>query len=97
MREVEEGAASPNLSSLKRLRMKTAKVSAKGQIILPKEIRDALGVRPGDVVGFEEKNGVITIRKVAPHSPFDKWVGRLRHRQGKRTDAAIEEMRGRSN
>lgn len=29
-----------------------AKVSSKGQITLPKQIRDLLGLKPGSVVGF---------------------------------------------
>ena len=37
--------------------MPTAKVTSKGQITLPKEVREALGVSPGDRVEFvaEEK------------------------------------------
>lgn len=74
--------------------MQTAKVTSKGQITLPKNIRDTLGVHPGESVGFEEKDGVITVQKVVPLSPFDKWVGKLSHQRGKRTDEVIKEMRG---
>ncbi|MBZ0157002.1 MAG: AbrB/MazE/SpoVT family DNA-binding domain-containing protein [Alphaproteobacteria bacterium] len=74
--------------------MQTAKVTSKGQITLPKNIRDTLGVHPGESVGFEEKDGVIVVHKVVPRSPFDKWVGKLRHQRGKRTDDLIKDMRG---
>lgn len=74
--------------------MQTAKVTSKGQITLPKHIRDTLGVHPGESVGFEEKNGIITVKKIVPRSPFDKWVGRLVHQRGKDTDEIIKGMRG---
>ncbi len=35
--------------------MITAKVTSKGQITLPKKIREKLGVHPGEELGFEEK------------------------------------------
>ncbi len=74
--------------------MQTAKVTSKGQITIPKNIRNTLGVHPGESVGFEEKDGIITVKKIVPRSPFDKWVGKLGHQQVKNTDEAIKEMRG---
>jgi len=55
--------------------MIVAKVTSKGQITIPKEIRERLGVHPGEDVGFEEKNNLLVICKVVTRSPFDKWVG----------------------
>ena len=66
--------------------MVTAKVTSKGQITLPKKIRERLGVHPGENVGFEEKGGLLIIRKVVAKSPFDKWVGKLKHLEGRRSD-----------
>ena len=34
--------------------MSTAAITSKNQITLPKEVRDKLGVRPGDRVAFRE-------------------------------------------
>ncbi len=39
--------------------MITAKVTSKGQVTIPKEIREILGVHPGEEVGFEEKDNLL--------------------------------------
>jgi AbrB family looped-hinge helix DNA binding protein len=43
----------------------TATVTSKGQITLPKAIRDALGIQTGDVVIFERTAGGVRVRKAA--------------------------------
>lgn len=43
-----------------------ASVSEKGQVTIPKLIRDKLGLRPGSVMEFETKNGVLLGRKSDP-------------------------------
>ena len=77
--------------------MITAKITSKGQITLPKKIREKLGVHPGDELGFEEQDNLIVIRKVVTESPFDKWVGKLKHLQGQRSDDLVREARGHDN
>ena len=37
--------------------MSKVKVTSKGQVTIPKEIRDKLGIRPGEGLAFEEKTG----------------------------------------
>ena len=71
-----------------------AKVTSKGQITIPKEIREKLGVHPGEDVGFEEKDNMLLISKVVGKSPFDKWVGKLKHLKGQRSDDLVREARG---
>ena len=39
------------------------KITSKGQITIPKEIRDTLGVSSGDKILFEKRNGDIVIKK----------------------------------
>ena len=39
------------------------KITSKGQITIPKEIRDTLGVSSGDKILFEKRNGDIIIKK----------------------------------
>lgn len=71
-----------------------AKVTSKGQITLPKKVREKLGVHPGENVGFEERNGIFYIKKTVKESPFDKWVGRLKQLEGKQSDNLVKELRG---
>jgi AbrB family looped-hinge helix DNA binding protein len=77
--------------------MIVAKVTSKGQVTIPKLVRERLGVQPGEDVGFEEKDGVIFIKKAVTKSPFDKWVGKLKHLKGQRSDELVREARGHDN
>jgi antitoxin PrlF len=77
--------------------MIVAKVTSKGQVTIPKKVRDRLGVRPGEDVGFEEKEGLMFIKKAVTKSPFDKWVGKLKHLKGRRSDDLVKEARGHDN
>lgn len=56
------------------------RVTTKGQVTIPKKIRDALGIEPGDEVTFEEIDAGYTIRKEKPTTadgddPFEKYRG----------------------
>jgi len=77
--------------------MIVAKVTSKGQVTIPKQVREKLGVHPGEEVGFEENEGVIFIKKIVTKSPFDKWVGKLKHLKGQRSDDLVRESRGHDN
>jgi AbrB family looped-hinge helix DNA binding protein len=46
--------------------MKSA-VSEKGQVTIPKAIRDKLGLKQGSVIEFSERNGVLVGRKLVPY------------------------------
>ena len=39
------------------------KVTEKGQVTIPKELRDALGIGAGSEVEFERRNDTIVVRK----------------------------------
>ena len=42
--------------------MPAARITSKGQITLPKEVRDALGVEPGDRVAFRiQEDGAVVV------------------------------------
>jgi len=73
----------------------TAKITSKGQITIPKKVREKLGVSEGHEVYFQEKNGVFIIQKSVRQSPFEKWIGYLKAKKGRKTDAVIKELRGR--
>ena len=56
------------------------RVTIKGQVTIPKEIRDILGIEPGDEVSFEADESGYIIRKEAPTTvegtdPFEKYRG----------------------
>jgi AbrB family looped-hinge helix DNA binding protein len=68
-------------------------VSEKGQVTIPKPLRDKLGLRPGQVLEFETRDGVLVGRKAAPNAnPVDAVRGVLNRMS---VDAEIEKMRGR--
>jgi AbrB family looped-hinge helix DNA binding protein len=52
-----------------------ARVTSKGQITVPRDIRRALGVRPGDSLLFEKKGDTIRVRPKRAKSPFAKYRG----------------------
>lgn len=54
---------------------KQAKITSKGQITIPREIRRTMGVRPGDRVLFESDKEGIRVRPVRTVSPFAKYQG----------------------
>jgi antitoxin PrlF len=74
--------------------MITARVTSKGQVTIPKDIRERLGVHAGEDIGFEEREGLFVVSKVVTKSPFDKWVGKLKHLKGRRSDELVKEARG---
>ena len=39
------------------------KITSKGRVTIPKDIRDALGISSGDNLLFERKNGDVVIKK----------------------------------
>jgi len=44
--------------------MNVGKMSKKGQIVIPKEIRERFGIMPGDAVIFKVKGDKIIIEKI---------------------------------
>lgn len=54
----------------------TAKITSKGQITVPHQVRRALGVREGDRLMFKEHSGgEITVKAVRAESPFARYRG----------------------
>lgn len=59
------------------------KLTSKGQVTVPKNVRDYLGLKPGDPVTFERlPNGEVALRHV--------------HRRGNRPASRFAKLRGRA-
>jgi antitoxin PrlF len=54
---------------------KQAKVTSKGQVTIPREVRRRLGVRAGDRLQFEEDGDGVRVTAVRKESPFAKYAG----------------------
>jgi antitoxin PrlF len=52
-----------------------AKVTSKGQITVPVEIRKILGVKSGDTIRFEPQDGGFRLVRDSEESVFEKWRG----------------------
>ena len=72
-----------------------AKITSKGQITIPKKLREKIGLEPGKEVCFEEKGGLFYIRKGIKQSPFDRWIGYLKNRRRQSPDEILEKLRAR--
>jgi antitoxin PrlF len=75
--------------------MATSRMTAKGQITIPKALRERLGLLPGDEVEFIEVEGGLRVQKRVAESPFTRYRGYLRHLKGQDSDTVVEIMRGR--
>jgi len=71
--------------------MKT-RVSEKGQVTIPKKLRDQLGIRFGDELDFEVERGRLVAAKVAERDAIDRLYGSLKLPAS--TDELMQELRG---
>ncbi len=46
--------------------MLTSRLSSKGQVTLPKQVRKTLGAQPGDLIVYEVEEGTVQIRRLDP-------------------------------
>jgi len=71
------------------------KVTSKGQVTIPHQIRSILSIRAGDEIIFEiDEAKVVLKRRSASIENLKKYVGFLSHLKGKKTDDIIDELRG---
>jgi antitoxin PrlF len=70
--------------------MKEAKVTSKGQITIPKAVRERLRLEPGDSVLFDVRDyGAVVL--VARNEPIESLFGCLQSR-GKRRAIRVQDM-----
>ncbi|HEX5483511.1 MAG TPA: AbrB/MazE/SpoVT family DNA-binding domain-containing protein [Terriglobia bacterium] len=73
--------------------METTKLSTKGQIILPKAVRERRGWKAGTRFAAEEITGGVLLRplRTFPPAQFDDVFGCLKHKGSAKTLAQMEE------
>ena len=65
-------------------------LTQKGQVTIPKGIRIALGLNPGDEVDFDINNSKVVVSKKFKKLPLEKWSGYLGR---SKTDKMMEDIR----
>jgi AbrB family looped-hinge helix DNA binding protein len=75
------------------------KIGERGQVTVPKTIRDRFGLKPSTEIAFHIVNGAIVLTKKSRKMNFAKWKGRCKAsfaRLGYKTaDEFVEDVRGR--
>jgi len=72
--------------------MNKSRVSEKGQVTIPKRMRERLGIRAGESVEFREERGRLVIEKALSCDAIDELYGVLD--LGRRTDEFVRDLRG---
>jgi AbrB family looped-hinge helix DNA binding protein len=67
-------------------------VSEKGQVTIPKVLRERLGLGPGQVLDFQERKGRLIAEKLPLQDTVSSVYGILQ--LGRRTDSLMRELRG---
>jgi len=72
-----------------------ALVTSKGQVTIPKELREKFGIQPGAQVDFVEVTDGIRLRKVVDRSKSSSVLGCLKKElAGRSVDDLMNELRG---
>ena len=77
-----------------------AKVTSKGQITIPKAVREALGVRAGDSIVFEVDDSGARVRTLRKPISFADYAGAWREGRGmnmEEVNAYVRDLRGRGD
>ena len=70
-------------------------INRKGQVTLPKTVRDGLGLVPGSEVEFELREGEVLLRKSVSEEKFVRWQGYLRGKLSEDSmDQFVDTLRG---
>ena len=71
---------------------KRSVVSEKGQVTIPKQLRDRLGIRPGQALEFTEERGRLVATKAGSGDPVASVFGILD--LDRPTDEVVADLRG---
>jgi antitoxin PrlF len=72
-----------------------ATITSKGQVTIPQEVRQRLGLKQGDQVAFIVENGVTVLKPARGEAnPFEKYAGALGSFETKdEVNAWLDELR----
>lgn len=68
-------------------------LSEKGQVTIPKSLRDSLGLHPGVVLDFTEEAGRLVATKRDSVDYFEKWLGKGKLPLGQTVDDYLGQVR----
>jgi len=69
-----------------------ATVADRGQVTIPKRLRERLGIAPRTVLEFREEDGKLVAEKVLSRDPVSKVIGCLH--LDRSTDDILSDLRG---
>lgn len=72
-------------------------LATNGQVVIPKELREAMGLKRGDTVVFlaeEEKTGFLKVSVRRPAPSFASMVGVLKHLSGMPYREILHQLNG---
>jgi AbrB family looped-hinge helix DNA binding protein len=69
-----------------------ARVAEKGQVTIPKELCDRLGIQTSTILDFREEAGRLVVEKVEDDEPIQNVIGCVK--TDRRTDDIVRELRG---
>lgn len=76
----------------------TSRITSKGQVTIPKEVRDELGLTPGTKIGFKKIGDKYVLVKEVESAEDDYlagWVGKVEPLEpGQTVDEIVDDMRG---
>ena len=71
-----------------------SRMTSKGQVTIPKNIRQALGVKPGDHVEFELlPDQRVVVKPVLATAVFERYIGYLADKAGEDPDRIVAQLR----
>ncbi len=72
--------------------MYRVKVTSKGQVTIPIELRNKIGIKPGNYLEIKETEAGYVIQKQVDENCLEKYVGILNNTTA--SDKVIKELRG---
>ena len=71
-----------------------SRITSKGQVTIPKNIRQVLGVKPGDRVEFELlPDQRVVVKPALATAVFERYVGYLATKNGEDPDRIVAQLR----